>query len=65
MVADLFASCNSVETINREVRGDEIDLRLFQYTSSRLQDTQTANVLREVKVHGRTLEVMKINQYES
>lgn len=65
MIADLFASCNSVETINREVKGDEIDLRLFEYTNSQLQESSQAGVVREVKVHGRTLEVLKINQYES
>jgi hypothetical protein len=63
MISDLFASCNSVETINREVKGDEIDLRLFEYTNSRLQDNQQANIVRDIKVHGRTLEVLKINQY--
>jgi magnesium-transporting ATPase (P-type) len=52
-----------VETINREVKGDEIDLRLFEYTNSRLQDNQQANIVRDIKVHGRTLEVLKINQY--
>lgn len=64
-IANLFASCNSVELIGREAKGDEIDLRLFEYVSSRLQESHSAGVVREVRVHGRTLEVLKINQYES
>ena len=63
MVSDIFASCNSVETINREVKGDEIDLRMFEYTNSKLGSSQDSQVVREVRVHGRTLEVIQINQY--
>ena len=64
-VADLFAACNSVELIDREPKGDEVDLRLFEYVGSRLQESKAKGVVREVRVHGRTLEVLRINQYES
>ena len=65
MLSDLFACCNSVVLIGREVKGDEVGLRLFEYVSARLQDSQDSGVVRELKVHGRTLQILRINQYES
>jgi cation-transporting ATPase 13A3/4/5 len=65
LISILFASCNSVELINAEVKGDEIDLRMFDFTRSQLAQGKAAHVVREVHVQGKVVEVLKINQYES
>ena len=41
--------------IAKEAKGDEIDLRLFEYVGARIQESKSEEVVRELKVHGRTL----------
>jgi hypothetical protein len=49
--------------INGEVKGDEIDLRMFDFVQGKLLPSKSANIVREVQVNGQNIEVVMINQY--
>ena len=55
LIQDLFASCNSVEVIQGELKGDEIDLRMFEGVKASLDPTGDRQVMREVRVGDRRL----------
>jgi hypothetical protein len=49
--------------INGEVKGDEIDLRMFDFVQGKLSPSRLANVVREVGVGEQSIQIVKINQY--
>ena len=60
-----MAGCNSVKKLGDSLRGDEIDLAMFQKVNSTIIESTIPGVLWEIKTHFLHLEVIKINQFES
>ena len=50
LIADLFGCCNSVELINGQYEGDEIDLKMFQYVKALITEFKSANFIRCIKI---------------
>jgi magnesium-transporting ATPase (P-type) len=67
LMSDLFGCCNSVERINGNYEGDEIDLRMFHHAQAQIihPPAQTTGVIRCIQVADRLIEVLRINEYES
>jgi magnesium-transporting ATPase (P-type) len=65
LISGLFACCHSVEMINGEAKGDEIDLQMFLQSKARINPSSEPDVVRHIEQESQSFDVLKINQYES
>lgn len=48
-----------------ELKGDEIDLKMFEYSQSTLEEKNEVHDLCHIINKGNTIEVLRVNQFES
>lgn len=66
VVKQLFATCHMVKQVHPgQLRGDEIDLKMFLKSGATMKDCSLEGVLWEVAIHEDTFEVLRVNQFES
>ena len=65
MISGVFGCCNSVEIINDEPKGDEIDLRLFLLSKAEIRQSEDEEIVRSIFQEKFKWDVIRINQYES
>ena len=66
LVMKLFGTCHATREIEGKFEGDEIDREIFEYSGYRIHPNESTDAVVTVKNEkGKTLEILKINQFES